>query len=142
MTAKKRKKPNIVIDQADFDRLTVLAENAAPQFAEVAEELLGELDRAKVVASNRFPANAVRMGSSVVYRANDGSERRVTLVYPGEADIALGRVSILTPIGTALIGLAPEQSISWVARDGKAHELVVVSVSQEADATVTDSVAS
>ena len=111
----------------------MLAETAAPQFAEVAEELLGELDRAKVVSSSRFPADAVRMGSTVVYRASDGSERKVTLVYPGEADIALGRVSILTPIGTALIGLASGQSIAWTARDGKSHELTVISVTQEAD---------
>lgn len=78
------------------------------------------------------------MGSIVEFRSNDGQERRVTLVYPGEADIAQGKISILTPIGTALIGLAPGQSISWTARDGKQHELNVLSVSNEVEvATAT-----
>ena len=87
-----------------------------------------ELDRAKVVPQKKLPADVVRMGSTVEFSSNDGHERKVTLVYPGEADIAQGKISILTPIGTALIGLTPGQSMSWTARDGKAHELSVISV--------------
>ncbi|MCY1558442.1 Regulator of nucleoside diphosphate kinase [compost metagenome] len=88
-----------------------------------------ELDRAKVVPQKKLPVDVVHMGSTVEFRSNDGHERKVTLVYPGEADIAQGKISILTPIGTALIGLTPGQSMSWIARDGKAHELSVLSVS-------------
>ena len=53
---------------------------------------------------------------------------RVTLVFPGEADIAQGKISILTPIGAALIGLSAGQSIDWTARDGRIHRLKVESV--------------
>ncbi|EEZ34272.1 nucleoside diphosphate kinase regulator [Brucella sp. NF 2653] len=128
MNGKNRKKPNIVVSEVDYERLMGLASNASERFEEIAEELMAELDRAKVVTAKRIPENVVQMGSTVEFRANDGHERRVTLVYPGEADIAKNRISILTPIGTALIGLAPGQSISWTARDGKQHELNVLKV--------------
>ncbi|ABY39599.1 nucleoside diphosphate kinase regulator [Brucella suis] len=128
MNGKNRKKPNIVVSEVDYERLMGLASNASERFEEIAEELMAELDRAKVVTAKRIPENVVQMGSTVEFRANDGHERRVTLVYPGEADIAKNRISTLTPIGTALIGLAPGQSISWTARDGKQHELNVLKV--------------
>ncbi|MDH7786421.1 regulator of nucleoside diphosphate kinase [Ochrobactrum sp. 19YEA23] len=129
MSVKNRKKPNIVVSDVDYERLMGLANSVAEQHEEIADELMAELDRAKVVPAKRLPQNVVHMGSVVEFRSNDGHERRVTLVYPGEADIAQGKVSILTPIGTALIGLAPGQSISWTARDGRAHELNVINVS-------------
>jgi len=129
MSVKNRKKPNIVVSDVDYERLMGLANSVPEQHEEIADELMAELDRAKVVPAKRLPQNVVHMGSVVEFRSNDGHERRVTLVYPGEADIAQGKISILTPIGTALIGLAPGQSISWTARDGRAHELNVISVS-------------
>ncbi|MCO7727397.1 nucleoside diphosphate kinase regulator [Brucella intermedia] len=133
MSGKNRKKPNIVVSETDYERLMGLATNVSERLEETAEELMAELDRAKVVPAKRLPQDVIHMGSTVEFRSNDGQERRVTLVYPGEADIAQGKISILTPIGTALIGLAPGQSISWTARDGKQHELNVVSVSNDVE---------
>lgn len=80
-------------------------------------ELLGELDRADVVEAGDLPHGVVRMCSMVEYRSNDGQQRRVFRGYPGEAEISLEKISILTPIGTALIGLSAGQSIDWTARD-------------------------
>lgn len=137
MSGKNRKKPNIVVSEIDYERLMGLATNVSERLEEIAEELMVELDRAKVVPAKRLPQNVIHMGSTVEFRSNDGQERRVTLVYPGEADIAQGKISILTPIGTALIGLAPGQSISWTARDGKQHELNVLSVSNEAQVSLS-----
>jgi len=94
----------------------------------VAEELLAELDRAKVVEDGRLPAKVIRMGSSLRFTSDLGEDRHVTLVFPGEADIAEGKISILTPIGVALIGLSAGQSINWTARDGRTHCLTVESV--------------
>ena len=56
--------------------------------------------------------------------------RTITLVYPGDADISEGKVSVLTPIGTALLGLSEGQSMHWTARDGREHELTVTAVGQ------------
>lgn len=127
-----RRKPKIVVSEIDHDRLSSLADALLDRAPAVAAELLAELGRADVVAAAAMPADVVRMGSSVLFRSNDGQERRVTLVFPGDADIAEGKVSIMTPVGTALIGLSPGQSISWTAPDGHRHELTVLDVAQSA----------
>lgn len=132
--ATRYRKPAITIGRADHEKLTRLAESMGERSPQVAEELLSELDRARVVPDNQLAANVVRMGSTLRYVADTGDDRTVTLVYPGEADIAAGKVSILTPIGAALIGLSPGQSIAWEARDGRVHRLTVESVEPFADA--------
>lgn len=121
-------KPAIQIGEIDFERLNGLAETVLNRLPDLAEELLVELDRADVVAEARLAADVVRMGSVLTYSTDEHGPRRVTLVYPGEADIGLGRISILTPIGVALIGLAEGQSIEWLARDRRRHRLTVISV--------------
>lgn len=129
-TKKTSRKPRIVVSKTDHARLSNLAADAYDRLPEVAEELQTEMDRAKIVASTAVPADVVRMGSTVEFRSDSAQQRRVTLVFPGEADIAQNRISILTPIGTALIGLSTGQSISWTARDGRQYELTVVRVEQ------------
>lgn len=126
--ARETRKPEITISEADFDRLSDLAEAARDRAPEVAEELMLELDRASVVASAAVPPGVVQMGSTVEFRAGEGEPTRVTLVYPGDADVAAGKISVMTPIGAALIGLSQGQSITWTARDGRRHELTVLKV--------------
>lgn len=123
--------PALVITADDHHRLTMLAEAASDRAPDVAETLLQELDRAKVVKDGAAPVDRVRMGSTVAY-TSDAGERTVRLVYPGDADIEAGRISILTPIGAALIGLSPGQSIKWTARDGATHQLTVTEVTPPA----------
>ena len=125
---KKNRKPTITVTRTDSERLWRLAESYAERNPAVAEELLAELERAKVVADGRISADIVRMGSALRFISDLGEDRNVTLVFPGEADIAEGKVSILTPIGVALIGLAAGPSIDWTARDGRTHRLTVESV--------------
>lgn len=133
LKAANRRKPKILVSDADLPRLVRLAEAIADQSPDLADELLEELERAKVVKAAQLPDTVVRMGSTVAYTANDGQQKTVTLVFPAEADIAAGRVSILTPIGTALLGLSPGQSMEWTARDGKRHSLTVESVDNAAE---------
>src|SRR5690606_23658441 len=106
-----RRKPKIGVSDADMDRLSALAYALEDRSPELAEELLAELERARVVKAAAMPADVVRMGSTVTYQADDGQQRTVTLTFPADADINLNRISILTPIGTALLGLSPEQSM-------------------------------
>lgn len=119
--------PALILNRADHDRLTSLATAALDTIPDVAEELLSELDRARLVSPERAPANSVQMGTTVTYRSA-GTTRTVRLVYPEDADIADGKVSIMTPIGAALIGLSENQSISWTARDGRRHQLEIIAV--------------
>ncbi|MDQ6438031.1 nucleoside diphosphate kinase regulator [Mesorhizobium sp. LHD-90] len=121
-------KPAIRMARSDHERLSRLAESYSTRNPEVADQLLAELDRARVVDDKRVAGDVVRMGSRLRFTTDAGEDRTVTLVFPGEADIAEGKVSILTPIGAALIGLSSGQSIDWTARDGRVHRLTVESV--------------
>lgn len=123
-------KPRIIVSDIDYERLMDIAAGALSRFADVAEELQSEMDRAEVVSADSVPADVVQMGSTVEFRSDAGQHRRVTLVFPGEADISANKVSILTPIGTALIGLSTGQSITWTTRDGLEHELTIMRVEQ------------
>jgi regulator of nucleoside diphosphate kinase len=124
----KQRKPSIAVTRTDHERLTRLAESMSARNPEGAEGLFAELDRARVVADTSIAPGVVRMGSTLRFSTNAAESRQVTLVFPGEADIAEGKVSILTPIGAALIGLSAGQSIDWTARDGRTHRLTVESV--------------
>lgn len=125
--------PAITVTRSDYERLSRLADAHAERNPQVAEELLAELDRARVVQDDRLEAGVVRMGSTLRFVSDLGEYRTVTLVFPGEADIATGKISILTPIGAALIGLAAGQSIDWTARDGRVHRLTVEMVQAPVD---------
>jgi regulator of nucleoside diphosphate kinase len=124
----RRRKPAITISRSDHEALARLADTTAERNPAVSEELTAELDRARVVADGHLRGNVVRMGSTLRYTTDSGEDRTVKLVFPAEADISAGKVSILTPIGAALIGLSPGQSIDWEARDGRIHRLTVESV--------------
>lgn len=125
---KTHRKPAIVVTRYDQERLSRLAESHAARNPKVSDELLAELDRARIVEDGKIGVDVIRMGSTLRFTSDLGQDRTVTLVFPGEADIAAGKVSILTPIGAALIGLSAGQSIDWTARDGHVHRLTVESV--------------
>lgn len=120
------RKPSITISSTDHEALTRIANGLMDTRPVLAEALLGELERAKVVRANSVPPRSVQMGSTVEYTTADGRAHRVQLVYPAQADIAAGRISVLTPVGTALLGLSVGQSIDWVGNDGKKHVLNVI----------------
>jgi regulator of nucleoside diphosphate kinase len=124
----RRRKPQITLCASDHQKLTRLAETKADGTGSVFDELLAELERARVVSDASLRADVVRMGTTLTYSTDTGESRRVSLVYPGVADISAGKVSILTPIGAALIGLAQGQSIDWEARDGRIHRLTIENV--------------
>lgn len=123
-----RQKPEISISTSDHARLSMLADAIAERDATLADDLAGELDRARVVADDKIAQGVIRMGSRLRFKDEKGLERTVSLVFPPEADIAQGKMSILTPVGAALIGLSPGQSILWTARNGQRHELTVLDV--------------
>lgn len=70
-----------------------------------------------------------------------GADRKVELVYPRDADISAGRVSILTPVGAGVIGLRTRQSILWPDRDGRERKLTIVKVLQNRKSPQPDSAA-
>lgn len=130
---KRKHKPAITMARSDHERLSRLADSLPAKTSSTADQLLVELDRARVVADGRVSTNIVRMGSGLRFTSDLGEDRFVILVFPDEADIAENKISILTPIGTALIGLSVGQSIDWTARDGRIHRLTVEGVNAPGD---------
>src|SRR5688572_26414431 len=124
--------PQIYLTQNDMDRLLELVE-AYP--GKRFEQLESELLRANVVPREKIPQDVVTMNSRVIFENESTGERReVTLVYPGSADIDAGRISILVPIGTALLGLRVGQSIDWELPGGQKQRYRIVDVPYQPEA--------
>ena len=100
----------LLIAELDYARLAPLA---------IHEALAEELSRATVLPKERMPDNVVRMHSRVTYLDEHSGERReVELVFPEEADLANGKISVLAPVGSALLGLEEGETIEWLFPNG------------------------
>ena len=124
--------PQIYLTHDDMDRLLQLIESyPGKRF----DRLEGELLRAKVVPREKLPQDVVTMNSRVVFEnETTGVRREITLVYPGMADIDAGRISILVPVGTALLGLRVGQSIDWELPGGEKQRYRIVGVPYQPEA--------
>lgn len=107
-------KPNIVISTLDAARIEALLENMNNHDFPGREELEAELSRAELLAPEQIPPNVVTMNSTVTFRMLE-SDRSfcLTLVYPRDADASGTRLSVLAPVGSALLGLALGDEIEW-----------------------------
>lgn len=123
-------RPPILISDVDRSQLYKIARSASRKFEDIADELLTELERAEQCPAGQVPLNVVRMQSRVRFVTDKGTEHNVELVYPEDADIIRDRLSILSPIGTALIGLSEGHVMSWIDRAGGSRWLKVLEVSQ------------
>jgi len=93
-----------------------------------------ELDRATVLEPTEMPRNVVTMNSTVRFTDEAGGEpTTMTLVYPGAAGKP-GTVSILAPVGSALLGLAKGKHIEWPTPDGRKRRLTVLSIDYQPEA--------
>jgi regulator of nucleoside diphosphate kinase len=122
--------PTIYLTQNDLDRLLDLVEAySAGSGGRRFEQLESELIRAVVVPKEQIPKDVVTMNSQLIFENETTGERReIKLVYPREADIDAGKISILVPVGTALLGLRVGQSIDWKLPSGEKHRYRVVAV--------------
>ncbi len=131
MSAGERTKPTIILTAEDYERLSVLAHAARNRMPNLADELADEIARARVLARGEQLQHIVCMNSEVAFRDDTTRKiQKVTLVYPEQADIVQRKVSVLTPVGTALIGLENGQSITWETPGGELRQLTVISVRQ------------
>ena len=108
---------NIYITEADMNRLQGLLETGS-QFGHRDKkhllELEDELNRARVVPSKDIPEDVITMNSKVRLKDLDSGEEVVySLVFPGDANVAENKISVLAPIGTALIGYRVGDPIEW-----------------------------
>ncbi len=128
-TSAKARLPKIHLDKSLVGRLEALASSMMRRSPEVGERLMDEIARAKLVAPDKLRDDVVTIGSEVTYRdLSSDRMQTVFVVYPEDADIDQHRISVLTPVGVALLGLSPGATISWITRDDETRLLEVVSV--------------
>lgn len=132
MTPRKpSRRPPIQLIDTEADSLTGLALAAEGRAPQVSELLLNEIARAKIHPAGKIGADVVTMHATVrFFDEANGRESKFQLVYPREADVSAGRISVLTPVGAGLIGLRQGQSILWPDRDGHERVLKIVEVVQ------------
>ena len=127
-------KPPIIISSTDLERLEQLLVSVSGKALPGIDALREELDRANVVEPAEVPPHVVTMNSTVRFVDDtSGATLELTLVYP-EAAGSSGNVSILAPVGSALLGLSVGQSISWQVPGGRKLELRILEVVSQPEA--------
>jgi regulator of nucleoside diphosphate kinase len=128
------KLPAIIISRLDQQRLEAVLESADPAHYPGLEGLEREIGRATVVEPDQMPPDVVTMNSTIRFaEVASGHEFELTLVYPRDAGKP-GTVSVLAPVGSALIGLSVGQSIEWPGPGGRPLDLRVLDVVRQPEA--------
>ncbi|KKO45690.1 nucleoside diphosphate kinase regulator [Arsukibacterium ikkense] len=119
--------PDITLSTTDYDRLDALLTSLnADSIGYVT--LSQELERANVVAPEQLAANVVSMNSTVRFRLASGKISTLTLVYPKNADQSGNTISVLAPVGCALLGLKTGDTINWPLPSGEMSSITVEEV--------------
>ena len=108
------KRARIILTSLDLDRLEALLDSMPANAFAGRAELQAELERAEIVAPDQVPPDVVTMNSTVRFTiAETGETFRLTLVYPKDVGGDAGRISVLAPVGSALLGLAVGDEMQW-----------------------------
>ncbi len=127
--------PPITVSSRDLARLEAMLDSPALSRHPAAIALGNELARATIVPPERIPEGVVTMNSRVECEdERNGEHHSLTLVYPQDADVERGRVSVLAPVGSALLGLSVGQSIDWQAPGGRELRLRVSAIHYQPEA--------
>lgn len=122
----------ILMSKVDYQRINSFIERMKPIES---DQLEIELDRAQLVEASEMPADVVTMNSELVYLDLElMTEHKVRLVYTLRADLGVDQVSILSPLGTALIGLRKGEDYSFTTRNGKHRGIRVLDITFQPEA--------
>jgi regulator of nucleoside diphosphate kinase len=112
----------IYLTSQDRDRLQSLSQRTGDKDRGDLAGLIYELSRAVVVPAAEIPGDVITMNSRVrLLDLQDGSMLEYTLVYPGDANFSEGKISVLAPIGAAMIGYRVGDEIAWEVPAGRRH---------------------
>lgn len=122
----------ILVTEKDLMRIShVLSFQNSEDF----EWLEQELDKAKIINEENVPADLVTMNSKFSFlNLQENKEVTITLVYPGDANFSEGKISVLAPLGAALLGLRIGQSIEWTFPNGKTKTLKITKMLYQPEA--------
>ena len=123
---------SLLVTDQDYERLVLLLQNTNSPLAAALEE---ELGRATIVAQKEIPPDIVTMNSTVAFKALEtDKESEITLVYPKDADVTKACISVLAPVGVALLGLRIGQEIEWPMPNGERRHLKVTGIKFQPEA--------
>ena len=125
----------IILSRLDVERIEGLLDAPALRDSPVAKRLRGEIDRAEILEPANMPKNVVSMNSSVDC-VDESSDKHytLTLVYPKDANADAGQISVLAPVGSALLGLRVGHSIDWPGQGGRTLRLKVTAIHYQPEA--------
>ncbi|RFC31985.1 MAG: GreA/GreB family elongation factor [Candidatus Nitrotoga sp. SPKER] len=124
--------PNITVSSLDLARLTHLIDALPADSQPELDNLRYELDRAIVITPENIPATVVTMNSIIQFIIEPtGKTFELTLSYPEDVQGKPGRISVLAPVGSALLGLAVGQQIEWPVPGGNTIKVRVLDVSYQ-----------
>ncbi|MET0340741.1 MAG: nucleoside diphosphate kinase regulator [Polyangiales bacterium] len=127
--------PDIIITETDSDRLTRLLDVLPDAQRAAVADLESELARAHVVPPRAVPRDVVTMNSRVVFEdAESGKRTEARLVYPHDSKLDAGAVSVLAPVGSALLGMRTGQWIDWRMPSGRLKRYRVLDVPYQPEA--------
>jgi|TARA_R110000764_G_scaffold38012_2_gene84210 regulator of nucleoside diphosphate kinase len=122
-------KPQITISSLDAVRLEKILDSLSYSQFPNKDDLQEEIDRADIVEPKEMPSNIVTMNSTVIFKViSSGKEFSKTLVYPKDADGSEDRISVLAPIGSALLGMKEGDQIDWPRPGGDVLSVSIISV--------------
>ena len=125
-------KPKLIISSIDAERLERLMDSLPDHDFPGRDDLEGELARAEIVDPKNIPPTVVTMNSTVRFRIESSSrEFYLTLVYPQDADVKGGTISILAPVGSALLGLSEGDQIEWPKPGGGVLRVLIEEVTDQ-----------
>ena len=127
-------KPPIIVSTFDFERIEQLLASASQRNVPGVDALELELSRAELVAPEDIPADVITMNSKARFIDDStGTEYDLTLVYPHHANLP-DSVSILAPVGSALLGMSVGQTIEWQVPSGKTMKLRILAIIYQPEA--------
>lgn len=128
-------RPAIIINEFDAERIDRLLEQPEWASSPVAAALNDELDRAQMCKPQEMPKDVVSMNSQVRFRDLSNNEERVrTLVFPANMTDSATQLSVLAPVGAALLGLRVGDSINWTLPNGTTTHLEVLELLYQPEA--------
>ena len=127
--------PPIIVSNQDLERLEQLLDSLSASRTPGVDALQRELERAEIVELDAIPSDVITMNSTArCINEDSGKEFELTLTYPVDTHMTHGKVTVLAPVGSALLGLSVGQSIEWPVPSGRKATFRVLEVSYQPEA--------
>lgn len=128
-------KHQLVFREDDYEMLTACLSDGARASAfgpQIVEALQADFKKAKLVSKDQFPADVVRLNSKVIVKdVNNDKTMEIIVVMPEDADIKQRKISVMNPVGVALIGFRQGQQVAWQVPTGQKKFTIMEVINQD-----------